>query len=122
MDDCGCEQSAATEKPTYRVGAACLGREAAPRVGRSARVRARRNRARTESEEDELYNGLEIPDLKDLRSPEVAGLREKVSSARQEAWRKVEKGWQSQYRGAFEREIRERIFLNGSGDFSRPSR
>lgn len=83
LAECGCEQSTASAKPTYRVGAAPFGRRAAPRVG------ARRARARSAEQED-LYDGLEMPDLKDLRSPEVAGLREKVLSARAEARRKVE--------------------------------
>src|SRR5688572_21926531 len=72
LADCSCEQSSASDKPTYRVGAAPFGRQTAPRVGRSARAGARRGRQRFEPEN--LYDGLEVPDPKDLRSPEVVGL------------------------------------------------
>lgn len=88
LDRCSCEQSAAQDKPTYRVGAAPFGRHAALRVGKSARTRARRGQARAEPED--LYEGLEMPDRKDLQSPEVLGLQEKVSRAREEARQKVE--------------------------------
>ena len=99
MADCSCEQSTAPDKPTYRVGAAPFGRKAAPRVGRSARRGASRGRKRYEPEN--LYDGLEVPDPKDLRSPEVVGLREKVLTAREEARQKVEQSWQRMYRQAF---------------------
>ena len=107
LEECGCEQSASADKPTYRVGAAPFGREAAPRVGARRGVRARRT-------PKTLYEGLHVPDLKDLRSPEVVGLREVLLKAREEGWRRVERGWRSEYRFAFEREIRERAFL-GNG-------
>ena len=41
LADCSCQQVAAQDKPTYRVGAAPFGRTIAPRVGTSARVGAR---------------------------------------------------------------------------------
>ncbi|HVF92023.1 MAG TPA: C1 family peptidase [Blastocatellia bacterium] len=88
LADCSCEQSVTRDKPTYRVGAAPFGRKPSPRVGRSARTGGRRGRERVEPEN--LYEGLEMPDLKDLRSPEVVGLREKVLRARQEARQSVE--------------------------------
>ena len=91
MADCSCEQSAAPDKPTYRVGAAPFGRKAPPRVGRSARRGASRGRKRYEPKN--LYDGLEVPDPKDLRSPEVVGLREKVLTAREEWRQKVEANW-----------------------------
>ena len=74
--------------PTYRVGAAPFGRKATLPAGRSARAGARRGRPRSEPEN--LYDGLEVPDLKDLQSPEVVGLREKVLRARQKARQTVE--------------------------------
>ena len=83
LDDCSCEQSTAQDKPTYRVGAAPFGQKAALRVGRSAR-------GGQQSKPADLYDGLEMPDLKDLKSPEVVGLRQKVLSAREEARRKVD--------------------------------
>jgi papain like protease len=104
LEECGCEQSAASDKPTYRVGAAPFGREAGPRVGARRGGRARRA-------PENLYKGLQMPNLKDLRSPQVVGLREKVLSAREEGWRRVEQGWRKEYRFAFEREIQERAFL-----------
>src|SRR5689334_6841512 len=94
LDACSCEQSAAQDKPAYRVGVAPFGRKAqgtqraVPRAGKPMRVGARRGQSRSEPED--LYGGLEMPDLKDLKSPEVVGLRQKVSSAREEARRKVE--------------------------------
>ncbi|MBS1786213.1 MAG: hypothetical protein JST85_00745 [Acidobacteria bacterium] len=83
LEDCSCEQSTAQDKPTYRVGAAPFGQKAALRVGRSAR-------RGQQSKPEDLYDGLEMPDLKDLKSPEVVGLRQKVLSAREEARRKVD--------------------------------
>ena len=112
LDDCNCEQSSARDKPTYRVGASPFGRKSAPRVGRSASAR----RARKQAEPDTLYEGLEVPDLKDLRSPEVVGLRNKVLSARLEAWQKVEQSWQKIYRQSFVREIERRGYLNNMGE------
>ena len=82
LDNCSCEQTTASDKPTYRVGAAPFGRKDAPRLG------ARRGKARKEP--DNLYNGLEIPDLKDRQSPEVVGLRERVLRAREGARQQVE--------------------------------
>src|ERR1044072_9997201 len=61
LDDCNCEQASVQDKPTYRVGAAPFGRSAKQRVGRSARVGARRTQARSEPED--LYEGLVVPDL-----------------------------------------------------------
>ena len=111
LEECGCEQTASADKPTYRVGAAPFGREATPRVGARRDGRARRA-------PKSLYKGLVVPNLKDLRSPEVVGMREIVLKAREEGWRRVERGWQSEYRRAFERELQERAFLNNgvSGD------
>ncbi len=88
LDNCDCEQSTAQDKPTYRVGAEPFGRKAALRTGRSARVGTQRGQSR--SEKEDLYDGLEMPDLKDLRSPEVVGLRQRVLSAREIARQKVE--------------------------------
>src|SRR5512138_2446391 len=89
LDDCNCEQSVAQDKPTYHVGAAPFGHHAAPRVGRSARAGARRRQSRSEAEN--LYNGLEVPNLKDRQSPEVVGLRERVLHARVAARELVER-------------------------------
>src|SRR3712207_5926094 len=70
LEKCGCDQKAATDKPTYRVGAAPSGLKAAPRVGAG--------RGRVLFEPDHMYNGLHVPDPEDLRSPEVVGMRETV--------------------------------------------
>jgi hypothetical protein len=107
LDACSCEQSAASDKPTYRVGASPFGRKAATRnrsqrVGQSTRARARN------ADEDPLYNGIEMPNLKDLRSPEVVGLKERLASAREAAKARIERIWQKDYRRAFEIEMRYR--------------
>ncbi len=112
---CRCAQSTAQNKPTYRVGAAPFGRPAALRVGSSARARGRRSQ--TQSEAESLYEGLEVPDQKDLRSPEVVGLRQRVLSARAVAWNNVEKGWFSTYRQSFILEIERRGYLNSPEEF-----
>jgi Papain family cysteine protease len=80
---CNSEQVAGQDKPTFRVGAAPFGRPAALRVG------AGRRRGATAKPAD-LYAGLELPDLKDLRSTEVLGLQEKVLQARAEARQQVD--------------------------------
>ncbi|HJQ26081.1 MAG TPA: C1 family peptidase [Blastocatellia bacterium] len=77
LDGCSCEQSAVQDKPTYRVGASPFGR-----------VGAGRGPARSASKD--LYAGLEMPDLKDRKSPEVIGLLEKVLSAREAARRNAD--------------------------------
>src|SRR5205085_2368424 len=82
LQDCSCEQAAVSTKPTYRVGAAPFGHRTVARVG------ARRSQTRAEPEN--LYDGLQVPDLKDAQSPEVVGLRERVLRAREEARRQVE--------------------------------
>ncbi|HKQ07146.1 MAG TPA: C1 family peptidase [Blastocatellia bacterium] len=87
MDACNCEQASAQEKPTYRVGAAPFGGNAKPPAVRSARVGTRRDQ---EEEDENLYHGLEVPDLKDRRSPEVVGLLEQVGRARKAARQEVE--------------------------------
>ncbi len=83
LENCLCEQSTAPDNPSYRVGSAAFGRKVAPRVGNSAR-RSQQTKAQ------DLYDGLEMPDLKDLKSPEVVGLRQRISSAREVARQKVE--------------------------------
>jgi hypothetical protein len=88
LDSCSCQQAAAHDQPTYRVGAAPFGRNVALRVGKSARTRARRGKPAAEPED--LYEGLEMPDRKDLQSPEVVGLQEKVLRAREGARQRVE--------------------------------
>ena len=107
LDDCTCEQTAATDKPTYRVGAAPFGRKAGTvlSVGQ-ARRRGRRGNTKTESED--LYDGLVMPNLKDLQSPEVVGLKGELARAREEAQLRIEKIWQKDYRRAFEVEMRYR--------------
>lgn len=115
LDSCSCEQSTAQAKPTYRVGAAPFGRNATLRVGKPARTGARRGQAWAEQEN--LYEGLEVPDLRDLQSPEVVGLREKMLRVREEAWQKTEKSWQRLYRQAFVREIERRGYLNRLSEF-----
>ncbi len=83
LDTCHCEQATSSDKPAYRVGTAPFGRKAALRVGKSA------GRGQQSKSED-LYDGLEMPDLKDLKSPEVVGLRQRILSAREVARQKVE--------------------------------
>ncbi len=103
LDDCGCEQATATDKPTYRVGASPFGRKvvtrrAGPRVGQAAGGRAKRTR---ETTEPDLYGGIEMPNLKDLQSPEVVGLKDQLSRAREAAKTRVERVWQRDYRRSF---------------------
>ena len=85
--DCSCEQAAAKEQPTYRVGAAPFGRPAVPRVG------AGRSGASKAAEQADLYDGLEMPNLKDVRSPEVAGLRERWLRVREASRQVIETNW-----------------------------
>jgi hypothetical protein len=98
LEACSCQQAhptAATGNltPTFVVGASPFGRASTSRVSK---------RTRREAEETlRMYKGLVIPDAKDLKSPEVVGLKEKVSSAREEAWQRVEKHWQHFYRVSF---------------------
>lgn len=90
LENCSCEQSTAQDKPTYRVGAAPFGRKgqgAGLGAGKPARVGARRSQ---QSKPADLYDGLEMPDIKDLKSPEVVGLRQRILSAREIARQKVE--------------------------------
>ncbi|MBL8170636.1 MAG: hypothetical protein JNJ50_20920 [Acidobacteria bacterium] len=89
LDDCSCEQATAPDAPTYRVGTAPFGRKIALQTRNAARVGARRGK--TKSEPETLYNGLEIPNQKDLRSPEVVGLRERVLRARANARQLVDR-------------------------------
>lgn len=113
LDDCLCEQSTAQDNPSYRVGAAPFGRKAQRarlRVGKSAR-------RGQQSKQADLYEGLEMPDLKDLKSPEVVGLRQKMVSVREEAWQRVETSWQHKYREAFRREIERRGYFNNLNQF-----
>lgn len=112
LEQCECEQKAATSgkeattsgTPTFRVGAPPFGQKATLRVGKSARVGARRDKALPEPVD--LYSGLLMPNLEDLQSQEVAGLKEKVLRAREKAWQRVEKEWQIFYRRAFIEGIR----------------
>ncbi len=101
LDACICEQAQtnATDQPTYRVGASPFGRSNASPVARRAKVGAGRNR--TASVEPDLLTGLTVPNPKDLHSPEVIGLKEKMASAREAARVQVEKVWQTQYKIAF---------------------
>jgi hypothetical protein len=108
LQDCSCEQAAATDKPTYRVGASPFGwktgrKDAAGRAGKTARLDARREQAK--SEPDDLYGGLAMPNLKDLRSPEVIGLKARLARAREDAKLRVEKIWRNDYRNAFKKVI-----------------
>jgi len=88
LDDCNCEQAAAADKPTYRVGSSPFGRKTAPRVGRSARQSSQ------SAEQKDLYGGVEMPNTKDLHSPEVVGLKEQVLRAREARSKAVETTWQ----------------------------
>ncbi|HEX8162059.1 MAG TPA: C1 family peptidase [Pyrinomonadaceae bacterium] len=91
LDDCSCEQAraaAAADRPTYRVGAAPFGHKAGLRVGGSAR------RGRAVAEADDLYGGLEMPKLGDLRSPEVVGLKERLLRVREAGRQAAERDWQ----------------------------
>ena len=88
LDNCNCEQSTAQDKPSYRIGASPFGRMQAAPLKKARRVGGRRGAAHREPED--LYEGLEVPDLKDRQSPEVVGLRDKVMKARQEARQRVE--------------------------------
>lgn len=116
LEACSCLQSQQTantgnETPTYVVGSSPFGRASALRV----RKRARRGK---EAEEIlNMYKGLVIPDANDLKSPEVVGLKEKVSRAREEAWQRVEKSWQSIYQKSFNREIERRGYFNHPDQF-----
>ena len=87
LADCSCEQAATKEQPTYRVGAAPFGRHAVPRVGAS------RRRASKTAEQADLYGGLEMPNVKDVRSPEVAGLRERWLRVREQSRQVIETNW-----------------------------
>lgn len=95
LENCACEQAGA-DKPTYRVGASPFGRTIT--TGSSARG-ARGARIDREVPEQgdlgDLYGGLEMPNLKDLRSPEVVGLKERVSTVRRARRQAVETAWQN---------------------------
>lgn len=125
LDGCSCEQAAATDKPTYRVGASPFGRQGgrgrvAP-VGRAARVGAGRSR-KASAAQDDLYDGLTMPNLKDLHSPEVIGLKETLSRAREAARLRVEKNWQSQYRAAFRHAINRLGYRNDPDAYFQPGK
>lgn len=105
LQDCSCEQAATNDKPTYRVGASPFGRnpEPAARAARTAKLESAT--ASAKSDPDDLFGGLVMPNLQDLRSPEVVGLKEQLLRASEEAKLRVEKIWQRDYRGAFKAEI-----------------
>jgi hypothetical protein len=92
LDECSCQQAAATDKPTYLVGASPFGRSAGPRQGRRAR------RGTEAAEAANMYKGLVIPDANDLKSPEVAGLKERVLRAREAARLSVDETWNQLHR------------------------
>ncbi len=106
LDECACEQSGVTDKPTYRVGASPFGLKSALRrslrVGNTGRTRSR---SRTQPEPDDLYDGLEMPDKKDLHSPEVVGLKEQLLRRRQARYRATENEWSRVYNNAMAQEI-----------------
>jgi len=88
LEDCRCEQTTAVEKPTYRVGGSPFGRNTAPRVGKSATP------GRETANQEDLFGGLEMPNLKDLHSPVVVGLKERVLTVRAARKQAVETAWQ----------------------------
>jgi len=102
LSDCSCEQATATDKPTYSVGASRFGWKTGAGIN-SPRVGARRGPARTQPED--LYGGLEMPNLKDLHSREVMGLKEEVLRRRQKRWRAAENEWLHVYRSAVAQEL-----------------
>ena len=86
LADCSCEQASATERPTYRVGDSPFGRKSALRAGKSA------GRAAAAPSED-LYGGLAMPKQKDLTSPEVVGLSERLLRTREARRKLIESTW-----------------------------
>jgi C1A family cysteine protease len=89
LDDCSCEQTGATDKPTYRVGAAPFGHKAALRVGTNSR------RGQEVVAAKDLYGGLAMPKLSDLRSPKIAGLKERLLRDREARRQAVQTAWQN---------------------------
>jgi C1A family cysteine protease len=77
LEECHCEQSSVTEKPTYRVGNNLFGSKAS-------------------AQPKDLYDKLEIPeipDANDLKSPEVTGLKQQLLSERESRRQAAEKIW-----------------------------
>jgi len=86
LADCSCEQASATERPTYRVGDSSFGRKSAPRPGKNSGRAA-------EAPNQDLYGGLAMPNQKDLTSPEVVGLSERLLRTREAQRKLIESAW-----------------------------
>jgi hypothetical protein len=91
LDACACEQSVATDKPTYRVGKAPFGWKNAIRVGAGATVG--RGGAKATAKPKEMYEGMELPAKPELPTPEVVRLKERVLKARENRVKELEAEW-----------------------------
>lgn len=122
LEECACEQAGATDAPAYRVGSSPFGwkadRRRSPRVGVAARPGTRRSR--TTPEPEDLFGGLEMPDLKDLRSPQVVGLKEQVLRQRQSRWRAAENEWLHVYRNATAQELTKPKYAGSLDQYIKP--
>jgi cathepsin L len=106
LQECSCEQAASSDTPTYRIGASPFGwKTRLPGTAPRKVTRIGAGRGQAKSEPEDLFGGLTMPNVKDLRSPEVVGLKEKLARAREDAKLRVEKIWQRDYRNAFRREV-----------------
>jgi C1A family cysteine protease len=76
LEGCRYEQTSVTEKPTYRVGNNPFG-------------------AKPSAKPEDLYEDLEIPDAKDLKSPEVTGLKQQLFIQREGRRQAAERIWRS---------------------------
>lgn len=95
LELCACEQSSATEKPTYEIGANVFGVKPVPpkTSGRRRAGVAASPGALERTQSTALLGSLEIPNHDDLSSPEVLKLRDRVLQEREEMKKAVAGQW-----------------------------
>jgi cathepsin L len=123
LADCSCEQAAAIDKPTYTVGASPFGWNTRQSVAnsRSKIAKVGGSRRAKKAEPEDLYDGLEMPNAKDLKSPEVIGLKEQTVRQRESRWPAVEREWLNVYRSAIAQEVQNEKYTKSLEQYIKPN-